>query len=104
LQFSVLTVISYEVRKDGKRLSRREAAELAHDYSRAAQLAKYMIFDLEEPWHWPLCAKKISLRNEMASVKGLVEQAEAAEAKAGPKDPSPELAKADAVDRDAEVP
>src|SRR4051794_39117266 len=51
LQFSLQTVISYEVRKDGKRLSPGEAAELAHDYNRAAQLAKYMIFDLEEPWH-----------------------------------------------------
>jgi hypothetical protein len=56
-----------------------------------------MIFDLEEPWHWPLCAKKISLRSEMAAVKGLVEQAEAAEATARPNDASREVAEADAA-------
>ena len=46
LQFSVQTVISYQLRKEGTQLSRQEAAELAHDYDRAASLAKYMIFDL----------------------------------------------------------
>lgn len=75
LQFSVRTVMSYQARRDGTRLSAKEAAELAHDYDRAADLAKYMIFDLEEPWHWPLCARKISLRDEMAAIKQLSNQA-----------------------------
>ena len=78
LQFSVQTVMSYQMKKDGTQLSRKEAAELAHDYDRASDLAKYMIFDLEEPWHWPLCAKKISLRNEMANIKEMQYQAQAA--------------------------
>ena len=77
LQFSVQTVMSYQMRKDGTQLSRKEAAELAHDYDRAADLAKYMIFDLEEPWHWPLCAKKIALNAEMANIKALANQMQA---------------------------
>jgi len=78
LQFAVQTVISYQKRRDGTVLSRQEAAALAHDYDRAADLAKYMIFDLEEPWHWPLCSRKISLRSEMAHIKEMSNQAQAA--------------------------
>ena len=69
LQFSVQTVINYQLKRDGTQLSRQDAAQLAHDYDRASTLAKFMIFDLEEPWHWPLCSRKISLRNEMANIK-----------------------------------
>ena len=69
LQFSIGTVIAYQRRRDGTQLSRQEAVELAHDYERAGALAKYMIFDLEEPHHWPLCARKIGLRSHVASIK-----------------------------------
>jgi len=75
LQFSVGTVIAYQKRRDGTQLSRQEAAELAHDYDRAGALAKYMIFDLEEPHHWPLCARKIGLRSQMAAIKEISNQA-----------------------------
>lgn len=75
LQFTVQTVIGYQAKRDGTRLSASEATELAHDYDRAAELAKFMIFDLEEPWHWPLCSRKISLRSEMAAIKALTNQA-----------------------------
>ena len=75
LQFSVQTVINYQRKRDGTDLSRQEAADLAHDYDKAASLAKYMIFDLEEPWHWPLCARKLALRNEMSALKELGSQA-----------------------------
>jgi hypothetical protein len=75
LQFSVQTVISYQRRRDGTQLNRQEALDLAHDYDRAASLAKYMIFELEEPFHWPLCSRKIALRNEMAHIKELTSQA-----------------------------
>jgi hypothetical protein len=75
LQFTVQTVISYQLRRDGTQLSRQEALDLAHDYDRAADLAKYMIFDLEEPHHWPLCARKIALRNQMASIKMMSNEA-----------------------------
>lgn len=75
LQFSVRTVMSYQLKRDGTQLSPKEASELAHDYDRAADLAKFMIFDLEEPWHWPLCARKMSLRSQVASVKQMSNQA-----------------------------
>jgi len=78
LQFSVRTVMGYQAKRDGTQLTAKEAAELAHDYDRAADLAKYMIFELEEPWHWPLCSRKISLRQEMAAIKELSNQAMAA--------------------------
>ena len=77
LQFSVQTVINYQIKRDGMQLSRAEAAELAHDYDRASALAKYMIFDLEEPHHWPLCARKIGLRSQLAAVKTMSNQAQA---------------------------
>jgi len=77
MQFSVQTVISYQQRRDGTQLSRQQAIELAHDYDRASSLAKFMIFDLEEPWHWPLCSRKIALRNEMANIKQMANQAQA---------------------------
>ena len=74
LQFTVGTVIAYQ-KKRGAQLSRQEAIELAHDYDRAAELAKFMIFDLEEPHHWPLCARKIGLRSQMAAIKTMSNQA-----------------------------
>jgi hypothetical protein len=77
LQFTVSTVIAYQKRRDGTQLSRQEAIDLAHDYDRAGALAKYMIFDLEEPHHWPLCARKISLRSQMSAIKELSNQAQA---------------------------
>ena len=78
LQFTVQTVISYQLKRDGTQLSRQQAIELAHDYDRAGALAKFMIFDLEEPHHWPLCARKIGLRSQMAAIKELSTQTIAA--------------------------
>jgi hypothetical protein len=75
LQFTVSTVVSYQRRRDGTQLTGREAADLAHDYDRASSLAKYMIFELEEPWHWPLCSRKIALRDEMSNIKLMTSQA-----------------------------
>lgn len=75
LQFTISTLISYQLKRDGTQLTRQEALDLAHDYDRAASLAKYMIFELEEPWHWPLCSRKIALHNEMANIKEMTNQA-----------------------------
>jgi hypothetical protein len=75
LQFTIGTVIAYQKRRDGTQLSRQEAIELAHDYDRAGALAKYMIFDLEEPHHWPLCSRKIGLRSQIAAIKEISNQA-----------------------------
>jgi hypothetical protein len=71
LQFATRTVMAYVQKRDGIALNPRDAAALAHDYDRAADLAKYMIFDLEEPWHWPLCAKKVHVQSEMQAIKQL---------------------------------
>ena len=71
LQFATRTVIAYVQKRDGIALNPKDAAALAHDYDRAADLAKYMIFDLEEPWHWPLCAKKAHVQSEMQAIKQL---------------------------------
>ena len=71
LQFATRTVIAYVQKRDGIALNPKDAAVLAHDYDRAADLAKYMIFDLEEPWHWPLCSKKAHVQSEMQAIKQL---------------------------------
>ena len=71
LQFATRTVIAYVQKRDGIGLNPNDAAALAHDYDRAADLAKYMIFDLEEPWHWPLCSKKAHVQSEMQAIKQL---------------------------------
>jgi len=71
LQFATRTVMAYVQKRDGIALNPKDAAALAHDYDRAADLAKYMIFDLEEPWHWPLCSKKAHVQSEMQAIKQL---------------------------------
>lgn len=71
LQFATRTVMIYVQKRDGIALNPKDAAALAHDYDRAAALAKYMIFDLEEPYHWPLCAKKTNVASEIQAIKNL---------------------------------
>jgi hypothetical protein len=69
LQFSVRTVQLYVKQRDGTQLNAKEAADLAHDYERASDLARYMIFELEEPWHWPVCARKVGVAAEVKAIK-----------------------------------
>jgi hypothetical protein len=59
----------YVQRRDGIALNPKQAAELAQDWEGSKDLAKYMIFDLEEPWHWPLCSRKIGMPAQVAAVK-----------------------------------
>lgn len=73
LQFTIRTVQAYVRQRDGVQLSSQEAADLAHDYERSSDLAKYMIFDLEEPWHWPVCGRKIGMVAEVRSIKNSYE-------------------------------
>lgn len=68
-QFAPRTVMIYVQRRDGVGLNAKEASELAHDWEKSRELAKYMIFDLEEPWHWPLCSRKIGMPAQVAAVK-----------------------------------
>lgn len=71
LQFAPRTVMAYVKRRDGTELSYREASELALDYDRAAGLAKFIIFDLGETSHWPLCARKIGLAAQVQEIQAL---------------------------------
>lgn len=71
LQFATRTVMTYVQRRDGVGINPKDAAALAQDYDRAADLAKYMIFDLGEYWHWPLCAKKANAPAEIAAISQL---------------------------------
>ena len=60
---------AYVQQKEGRQLSLSEAKELAHDYDRAAELAKYMIFDLDRAGDWPLCSRKIGLRQQVEEIR-----------------------------------
>ena len=42
-------------------LTTREAIDAAQDYNKAAKLASFMIFELGEAWHWPLCSRKLGI-------------------------------------------
>lgn len=70
-QFSVRTYITYARRRDGTELTPREAAEEAQDYEKAASLAWYMLYDLQEHWHWPLCTRKLGIAAQVAQLKQL---------------------------------
>jgi hypothetical protein len=68
-QFTLSTLRSYVIKRDGMALSYAEAKEWAHDYERAGSVARYMIFDLEEHWHWPLCSRKLGIAAEVRAIK-----------------------------------
>ncbi len=70
-QFSVRTFITYTRMRDGTELTAREAAEHAQDYDKAASLAWYMIYELEEPWHWPLCSRKLGIPAQVKLIRQL---------------------------------
>ena len=68
-QFMPQTVIAFVQQMDGRQLSLTEARELAHDYERAAQLAKFVIFEKDGIGNWPLCARKLGLRQQVSEIK-----------------------------------
>ena len=67
-QFMPQTVVAYVKERDGRQLSFREATELAHDYDRAKELAKYMIFEQGRINDWPACARKLGLHQQVAQI------------------------------------
>lgn len=69
LQFTPTTVIGFVKMRDGVTLTRSEAIELAHDHERAGALAKFIIFDLEQPWHWPVCSRRLGIPAQMKAIK-----------------------------------
>lgn len=70
-QFTVRTVITYVQQMDGRLLSSQEAVSLAHDYSRAAELAKFVIFEKDGIGNWPLCNRRLGLAQQVAEIKSL---------------------------------
>lgn len=70
-QFTPRTVINYIQQMDGRSLSVKEATALAHDYRQAATLAKFVIFEKDGVWNWPLCSRKLGLVQQVADIKAL---------------------------------
>ena len=70
-QFTPRTVIAYVQRMDGRELNYGQAVALAHDYTQAAALAKWIIFEQDGLYNWPACSKKLALAKQVAEIKAL---------------------------------
>jgi hypothetical protein len=68
-QFMPATVRAYVQQREGRQLSLREATDLAHDYDKAKELAKYMIFEQGRINDWPACSRKLGLHRQVAEIK-----------------------------------
>ena len=70
-QFTPRTVITYVQRMDGRELTWGQAVALAHDYTQAASLAKWIIFEQNGLYNWPACSKKLGLVQQVTEIKAL---------------------------------
>lgn len=70
-QFTLRTFMTYTRMRDGTVITAKEAAEYAQDYYKAANLAWYMIYDLNEPWHWPLCSRKLGIPAQLRAIRAM---------------------------------
>ncbi len=70
-QFAPRTVINYVQQMDGRTLSWGEATALAHNYSQAAALAKWVIFERDGISNWPACSRKLGLAKQVADIKAM---------------------------------
>ncbi len=70
-QFTLRTFMTYTRMRDGTVITAKEAAEYAQDYYKAANLAWYMIYDLNEPWHWPLCSRKLGIPAQLRAIRAI---------------------------------
>jgi len=68
-QFTRQTVINYVRAMDGREITTDEAIEIAHDYTKAAALTKYIVFELDGLRNWPACARKLGLAREVLQIK-----------------------------------
>lgn len=68
-QFTARTFATYSRKRDGTELTIKEAAVYAQDYDKAASLTWYMLYELEEPWHWPLCSRKLGIPAQIKVIK-----------------------------------
>lgn len=85
-QFTTGAVISYVRDRDGRVLSSHDALMLAHDYARAAALAKYMIFVRGHYWHWPGCSRKLGLARHVTEIKAVIVERTAVRTRKGERD------------------
>jgi hypothetical protein len=70
-QFTPRTVITYVQQMDGRELNWGQATALAHDYTQAAALAKWIIFERDGLYNWPACSKKLGLAKQVSEIKSL---------------------------------
>ncbi len=70
-QFTPRTVIAYVQQMDGRELNWKQATDLAHDYTQAAALAKWVIFERDGIYNWPACSRKLGLPKQIAEIKAL---------------------------------
>jgi len=70
-QFTLRTFIAYTRMRDGTVLTLNEAAEYTQNYEKSASLTWYMIYELQEPWHWPLCSRKLGIPAQVKLMKQL---------------------------------
>jgi len=68
-QFSTRTVIAYVRERDGRTLTVAEAQALARDDVRAAELAKYVIFERNGQHNWPACSRKLGLARQVGAIR-----------------------------------
>lgn len=68
-QFSTRTVINYVRERDGRTLTVAEAQALARDQHRAAELAKYVIFERDGHRNWPACSRKLGLAHQVKAIR-----------------------------------
>jgi len=68
-QFSTRTVIAYVRERDGRTLTVAEAQALARDDVRAAELAKYVIFERNGQHNWPACSRKLGLAHQVKAIR-----------------------------------
>jgi hypothetical protein len=70
-QFTLRTFMNYTRMRDGTAITSKEAAAYAQDYYKASHLAWYMIYDLNEPWHWPLCSRKLGIPDQLKAIRAM---------------------------------
>ncbi len=70
-QFTVRTFMTYSRMRDGTQLTAKEAAEQAQDYYKAKSLTWYMMYELNEPWHWPLCSRKLRIPAQLQAIRAI---------------------------------
>lgn len=68
-QFSTRTVIAYVRERDGRTLTAAQAQALAQDDARAADLAKYVIFERDGHRNWPACSRKLGLARQVKAIR-----------------------------------